>query len=74
MKMNPKKMESEIMNEGSDSFEEELSDSDEEVELHTPALRRSNHLRRLVERYSPPDFILLLFYPLLMMDLDLLKR
>ena len=46
----------EIMNEGSDSIEEELSESAEEVELQTLALRRSYHVRRLVEWYSPPDF------------------
>ena len=45
-------MEFELMNEGSDSFEEELSESDEEVELQTPTLRRSDHVRRLVERDS----------------------
>ena len=44
------------MNEGSNSFEEELFESDEEVELQTPALRRSDRVRRPVERYSPPDF------------------
>ena len=26
------------------------------MELHTPTLRRSNDVRRSVERYSPPDF------------------
>ena len=52
----PDRMEFEIMNEGFDSVEEELSESDEEVELQTPALRRSDHVRRPVERYSPPDF------------------
>ena len=49
-------MEFEIVNEGSDSFEEEVSKSDEEVELQTPALRRFDHVRRPLERYSPPDF------------------
>ena len=49
-------MEFEINNEGFDSFEEESSESDDEVELHIPALRRSNHVRRQVERHSPPDF------------------
>ena len=48
-------MKFEIMNEGFDSFEKELSESDEEVELHTPSLRRSNRVSRPVERYSPPD-------------------
>ena len=46
----------EIMNEGSDSFEEELFESDEEVELQTPTLRRSDHVRRQVENYSPHYF------------------
>ena len=44
------------MNEGFDSIEEELSESDEEVELQTPALRRFHCVRRPTERYSPPDF------------------
>ena len=52
----PKKMEFEIMNEGSNSFEEELSESNEEVELQTSSLRRFDHVRRPIERYSPPDF------------------
>ena len=70
----PEKMEFKIMNEGSDSFEEGLSESDEEVELQTPSLRRSDHVRRPVERYIHLIFVLLLFYLLLMMNLDLLKR
>ena len=49
-------MEFEIMNEGSDSLEEELSKSDEEVDLQTLVVRRSNRERRPVHRYSPPDF------------------
>ena len=49
-------MEFEIVNEGSNSFEEELSQSYEEMELQTPSLRRYDHVRRPVERYSPPDF------------------
>ena len=44
------------MNEGFDSVEEKLSESDEEVELQTPTLRRSDCVRRSVERYSPLDF------------------
>ena len=44
------------MNEGFDSVEEELYESDEEVELQTPSLTRPDHVRRSVERYSPPDF------------------
>ena len=46
-------MEFELKNEGFDTFEEE---SYNEVELQTPALRRYDHVRRPVERYSPPDF------------------
>ena len=49
-------MEFEIINEGSYSFEEELSESDEEVEVQTPALSRFDRVRRPVERYSPPNF------------------
>ena len=26
------------------------------MELQTPALRRPNHVRRPIERYSPPNF------------------
>ena len=52
----PEKTEFEIMDEGVDSVEEELFESDEEVELQTPTLRRSDRVRRLVERYSPPNF------------------
>ena len=49
-------MEFELKNEGYDSFEVESYESNDEVELQTSALRRSNHVRRLVERYSPPNF------------------
>ena len=49
-------MEFEIKNEGFDSFEEESSKLDDEVELKTPSLKRSDPVRRLVERYSPPNF------------------
>ena len=49
-------MEFEITNEEFDSFEEESSKSDDEVELQTPAFRRSYHVRIPVERYSPHDF------------------
>ena len=59
------------MNEGSDSIEEDLSELDEEVELQTPSLRRFDPVRRPVERYSPPDFFMLLLYLLVMMNLDL---
>ena len=49
-------MEFEPKNEGSDSFEEESSKSDNEVELQILVLRRYDHVRRPVERYSPLDF------------------
>ena len=52
----PEKTEFEIMDEGADVVEEELLESEEEVDLQTPAVRRSDHERRLVDRYSPPDF------------------
>jgi len=52
----PEKAEFEIMDEGVDSVEEELIESEEEVDLQTPAVRRSNRERRPVDRYSPPDF------------------
>ena len=52
----PEKMELELKNEGSNSFEEESSESKDEVELQTLALKRYDHVRRLVERYSPLDF------------------
>ena len=52
----PEKIEFEIMDEGVDFVEEELIESEEEVDLQTPAMRRSDHERRLVDRYSPPDF------------------
>ena len=48
----PNKMEFELKNEGFDSFEEEPSKSND-VEPQTPSLRRSNHVRRPTERYSP---------------------
>ena len=67
-------MEFEIMNEGSHSFEKESSESDEEVELHTPTLRRSDRVRRPVERYSPPDFHSSFVLTTIMMNLDQLKR
>ena len=49
-------MEIELQNKGSNSFEEESSKLVDEVELQTPSLRRSNHEKRPVERYSPPNF------------------
>lgn len=57
VKMNLQKMEFELNTEGFDSFEEEESlESDDEVEPQTPTLRRSNCVRRIVERYSPSSF------------------
>jgi hypothetical protein len=50
------KMYFELNNEGSYSFEEESSESDDEVELQTLALRRYDHVRRPIERFIPPDF------------------
>ena len=51
------KMEFELKNEGYHSFEEEdPSKSNDEVEPWTLSLKRFDHVRRLVERYSPPDF------------------
>ena len=49
-------MKFELKNEESDSFEEESSQLDDEVEPQTLSLRRVDHARRPVERYSPPDF------------------
>ena len=46
-------MDFELKNEGSNSFEEEPFESNDEVKLQTPTLRRSNRLRRPVERYTP---------------------
>jgi hypothetical protein len=52
----PEKVEFELKNEGSKSFEEvESSESNDEVEPHTPVLRRFVHARRPTARYSPPD-------------------
>ena len=39
-------MEFELKNEGSSSFEKELSESDDEVKLQTPSVRRYDHVRR----------------------------
>ena len=49
-------MEFELKNEGSNSFEEEPYELDDEVEQQTLALRSFDHVRRTVERYSPPNF------------------
>ena len=44
------------MDEGADSVEEELMLSEEEVDLQALAVRRYDHERRPVDRYSPPNF------------------
>ena len=44
------------MDEGVDSVEEELIESEEEVDLQTLVVRRFDRERRPVDRYSPPDF------------------
>jgi hypothetical protein len=44
----------ELRNEEDDS--NELTESEEEVEQLTPVVRRSERIRKLVERYSSPDF------------------
>ena len=50
------KTEFEKMDRRVDSVEGELLESEEEVDLQTLALRRSDCERRPVERYSPPYF------------------
>jgi hypothetical protein len=52
-KEEPEKIELELDDEKSESFEE---DEAEEEEPHTLVLRRSVRERRQPERYSPPDF------------------
>ena len=52
----PEKTDFEIMDEGADSVEEESFELEEEVDLQTLALRRSDRERRPVDRYSPPYF------------------
>jgi hypothetical protein len=49
----PKKIELELDDAKSESYEE---DEAEEEETHTPLLRTSVRERRKLERYSPPDF------------------
>ena len=51
---NPEKVWFELRNEEDDS--DESTKSKEEVEQPTPIVRRSERVRKLVERYSPPDF------------------
>ena len=51
----PEKTKFEIMDEGVDSVEEELIELEEEVDLQTLVVRRSNRERRPIDRYSPPD-------------------
>jgi hypothetical protein len=50
----PEKIELELDDAKSESFEED--EGEEEEEPHTPVLRRSVRERRKPERYSPPDF------------------
>jgi len=52
----PEKTKFEIMDEGADSVEEELIESEEEVDLQTLAVRRFDRERRPVDKYSPLDF------------------
>ena len=52
----PERIEFEIMDEEVYSVEEELIESEEEVDLQTLALRRSDRERRPIDRYRPPDF------------------
>ena len=54
MKEEPEKIELELDDTKSESFEEE--EVEEEEEPHTPILRRSVRDKRKLERYSPPDF------------------
>ena len=44
------------MDKGVDSVEEELVESEEEVDLQSLVVRRYDHERRPVDMYSPPDF------------------
>jgi hypothetical protein len=53
----PEKIELELDDAKSESFEEEeAEEEEEEEEPHTPVLRRSVRDRRKPERYSPPNF------------------
>ena len=52
----PEKTEFEIMDEGVDSVKEELIELEEEVDLQTPTVKRSDHERRPIDKYSPPNF------------------
>jgi hypothetical protein len=54
IKNNPERMQFEIRKEEYDLYE--LNESKEEVEQQTSVIRRSKRVRKLVERYSPPDF------------------
>jgi hypothetical protein len=53
-KNNPEKVRFELRNEEDDS--NESFESEEEVEQPTSVVRRSKRVRKLVERYSLPDF------------------
>ena len=58
MQDEPEKIELELDDAKSESFEEEEAEEAEaeEEEPHTPELRRSVRDRRQPERYSPPNF------------------
>jgi hypothetical protein len=47
-------------------YESIEEDDEEEEEPHTPILGRSVRERRKPKRYSPPDFVLIFIYLLLM--------
>jgi hypothetical protein len=51
---NPDTVWFELRNEEDDS--DESIESEEEVEQFTPVVRRSKRIRKIVERYSSPDF------------------
>jgi hypothetical protein len=56
MQDKPKKIELELDDAKSESFEEEEEKEEEEEEPHTLVLRRSVRDKRQPKRYSPPDF------------------
>jgi hypothetical protein len=54
MEKEPEKLVFELRNDEHDLYES--TESDEEVEQHTLVVRRSERVRKQVERYSPPNF------------------
>jgi hypothetical protein len=56
MQDEPEKIELELDDGKSESFEEEEAKEEEEEEPHTQVLRRLVRDKRKPERYSPPDF------------------